>query len=154
MERKINILDKIGSLIPGYRGYAEKDGRRNCDKLLRDSIVVQLVEIENVLHLMMADSLKNKDKERMHNLEALRKQIDTFRSKVNFAPYGKSALFTDEQINEDELSNIYQYDYDLANEVSNLQTLIQGGEISAIAFVFKQCNEILQKRNNYINKFK
>ena len=31
MQRTKNIFDKIGSLIPGYRGYAERDGRRNCD---------------------------------------------------------------------------------------------------------------------------
>ena len=34
MERSKNIFDKLGSLIPGYRGYAERDSRRNCDKLL------------------------------------------------------------------------------------------------------------------------
>jgi hypothetical protein len=27
MDRKKNIFDKIGSLIPGYRGYAEREGR-------------------------------------------------------------------------------------------------------------------------------
>ena len=29
MERSKNIFDKIGSLIPGYRGYAEREGRRH-----------------------------------------------------------------------------------------------------------------------------
>ena len=26
MEKAVNILDKIGSLIPGYRGYVEREG--------------------------------------------------------------------------------------------------------------------------------
>ena len=43
MDRKVNILDKIGALIPGYSGYAERDGRRNCDKILRESIANQLI---------------------------------------------------------------------------------------------------------------
>lgn len=154
MQRKKNIFDKIGSLIPGYKGYAERDGRRNCDKLLRDAVSDQLMEMEDILHKRMTNALKNKDKEKMRDFEVVRKQIDTLRSKVNYAPYGKSTLFTDEQIKKDELFNIYQYDYDLANEVFNLQILIQEGEISDITHTYKQCKEILQKRNNYINKFK
>ena len=46
MDRLKNVFDKIGSLIPGYKGYAERDGRRNCDKILRDSISAQLSECE------------------------------------------------------------------------------------------------------------
>jgi len=30
-----NIFEKIGSFIPGYKGYSEKEGRRDTDKLLR-----------------------------------------------------------------------------------------------------------------------
>ena len=38
MERKKNIFDKIGSLIPGYIGYAERDSRRVCDQKIRKEI--------------------------------------------------------------------------------------------------------------------
>ena len=38
MERDLTIIDKIGSLIPGYRGYVEREGRRNCDKQLRSNL--------------------------------------------------------------------------------------------------------------------
>ena len=154
MDRKKNIFDKIASLIPGYKGYAERDGRRNCDKILRDKISGQLKEMEDVMHKFMTNALKNKEKAKMNELEVLRKQLDTFRGKVNFAPYGKSALFTYEQIKEDELSNIYQYDFELADQVSHLHKLIEDGEISAITSTYNQCKDILQKRNNYINQFK
>lgn len=30
-----NILEKIGAFIPGYKGYSEKEGRKDTDKLLR-----------------------------------------------------------------------------------------------------------------------
>ena len=29
MDRIKNVFDKIGSLIPGYKGYAELEGRRD-----------------------------------------------------------------------------------------------------------------------------
>ena len=62
MDRKKNIFDKIASLIPGYKGYAERDGRRNCDKILRDKISGQLKEMEDVMHKFMTNALKNKEK--------------------------------------------------------------------------------------------
>ena len=51
MDRKKNIIDKIASLIPGYKGYAERDGRRNCDRVLRDSITNCLLEVEKKIDL-------------------------------------------------------------------------------------------------------
>ena len=44
MKRSKSIFDKIGALIPGYRGYAERDSRRNCDKLIRNQISEKLSE--------------------------------------------------------------------------------------------------------------
>ena len=63
MDRKKNIFDKIGSLIPGYMGYAEREGRRNCDKILRNEIVSKLSEIEKILYEQMRKALKQKDNE-------------------------------------------------------------------------------------------
>jgi hypothetical protein len=53
MDRVKNIFDRIGSLIPGYSGYADREGRRNCDKVLRDSIVVKLIEVEKLFYTHM-----------------------------------------------------------------------------------------------------
>jgi len=69
MDRIKNVFDKIGSLIPGYKGYAEREGRRNCDKILRDSIVTQLIECEKILYSQMSDALKKKDKLKMSEIE-------------------------------------------------------------------------------------
>ena len=44
--RKVNILDRIGSLIPGYSGYAIRDTQRLSDKLLREKIANRLEEVE------------------------------------------------------------------------------------------------------------
>jgi hypothetical protein len=62
MDRKKNIFDKIGSLIPVYRGYAEREGRRNCDKILREKIITKLIDTEKILYEQMSEALKQKDK--------------------------------------------------------------------------------------------
>ena len=102
MDRAKNIFDRIGSLIPGYRGYAEREGRRNCDKILRDSIVEKLIYCEKNLYELMTESLNQKDKFKLNELEVVRKQINTFISKIKYAPHGVTSFFADNQIKEDD----------------------------------------------------
>jgi hypothetical protein len=154
MDRIKNVFDKIGSLIPGYKGYAERDGRRNCDKILRDSISAELSESEKNIYSKMKDALKIKDKSKMNELEEVRKETNTFLSKVKFAPYGATGFFSDNQIKEDELFSIYQYDFDLAESVKRFFELLTSDDLVATKNQLKNCTEILLKRNNYINEFK
>jgi hypothetical protein len=48
-QRKVNILDKIGSLIPGYQGYATRDNMRISDKQIRTNASEKLIRIEEEL---------------------------------------------------------------------------------------------------------
>jgi len=154
MDRIKNIFDKIGSLIPGYKGYTEREGRRNCDKILRDSIASQLIETEKILYSLMRDALKKKDKTKMNEIEESRKQINTLMSKVKYAPYGATSFFSDNQIKEDELFSIYQHDFDLSDNVSHLFEMSASGDSIIINLQIKKCVDTLLKRNNYINEFK
>jgi hypothetical protein len=154
MDRIKNVFDKIGSLIPGYKGYAERDGRKNCDKILRDSISAQLSESEKNIYSQMKEALKIKDKSKMNELEEVRKETNTFLSKVKFAPYGSTGFFSDNQIKEDELFSIYQYDFDLAESVKRFFELTSSDDLVTAKNQLNNCTEILLKRNNYINEFK
>lgn len=154
MDRKKNIFDKIGPLIPGYRGYAEREGRRNCDKILRDGIVVKLTGIEKILYEKMSEALKQKDMELMKTIEETRKELNTFSSRIKFAPHAATAFFTDRQIKEDELHNIYQLDLDLALSIENLRENVRTLPLLAIKEMLLSSQEILGRRNLYIDEFK
>ena len=154
MDRIKNVFDKIGSLIPGYKGYAEREGRRNSDKILRDSIVNQLIECEKILYSQISDAIKKKDKFKMREIEEYRKQTNTLISKVKFAPYGATSFFSDNQIKEDELFSIYQYDLELAENVKRLYELSSTGDLTEINTEIKKAFDNLILRNNYINEFK
>ena len=154
MDRKKNIFDKIGSLIPGYMGYAEREGRRNCDKILRNDIVFKLSEIEKILYEQMSKALKQNDNELLLSAEDIRKEINTFFSKVKFAPQGATAFFNDRKIKENELYNIYKLDLDLAASVGILLENVRALAFSEIKKKLITSREILERRNLYIDKFK
>ena len=154
MERTVNILDKIGSLIPGYRGYAERDGRRNCDKQLRSILSSKLIECENTLVNRINEAITNSDKPLMRKIEVCRKLINTTQSKINYAPYGESGFFSDQQIKEDELMKIYHFDLDMAEVVGEIENIILEHDIEIIMKKLSELDNVLRSRNQFIREHK
>ena len=56
MKRETNIFDKIGTLIPGYKGYQARDSRRECDRQLKEQIATKLYETEKTLNSLNESS--------------------------------------------------------------------------------------------------
>lgn len=154
MNRTATILDKIGSLIPGYQGYAERDGRRNCDKQLRSVLSLKLFECENILVNRINEAITNSDKPLMRKVEGCRKSINTTTSKINYAPYGESGFFSDEQIKEDELIKIYQFDLDMAEDVEQIENIVLDHDIEIIMKKLSELDNLLRNRNQFIREHK
>lgn len=58
MKRETTILDRIGSLIPGYAGYAKRDNQRKADKALRSYISLKLKEVEDGMQELMRKTMR------------------------------------------------------------------------------------------------
>ncbi len=151
MKRNKNIFDKIGSLIPGYRGYSEKDSRRNCDKLLRNRISDQLLDVEGIVRDRLKFVISQKKLNDIESLEILRKKINTLSDKVRFAPYGESSFFADSKIDEDELEKIYEYDFYLLIDLEKINNNLATSNLEEI---IDKIYKTLDERNNFIGEHK
>lgn len=154
MKRTVNILDKIGTLIPGYKGYAERDGRRNCDKQLRSILSLKLFECEKILINRINEAITNLNKPLMRKIEICRKSINTTQSKVNYAPYGESGFFSDQQIKEDVLMKIYHFDLDMAKIVDGIKNIILDNDIEIIMNKLSELDNVLSCRYQFIIEHK
>ena len=151
MDRPVNILDKIGSLIPGYRGYLEREGRRNCDRVLREALSDRLSKFEKVIIKEINNAINKSEIDTMRRLESDRKDVNTLLSKIRYAPYGASSFFSDQQIKEDELMTIYQFDLDLAESIDLLITIDLSDNLKDN---INNLENILVKRNQFIKENK
>ena len=102
-QRKINILDKIGRLIPGYSGYAVRDEKRNTDKRTREFIALSFQQSENLIIQHQKVLINKGEIQQTKEWETVRKPLNSLYSKIKHASYGESSFFSENQLKEDEL---------------------------------------------------
>lgn len=154
MQRKKNIFDMIGSLIPGYRGYAERESRRHSDKILRDKIASSINYYEKLLNAQIRIELKNRNFEKSDMLDVCRKKLNTLSSRIKYIPYGESAFFSNSQLKEEELLQIYQKDLKLMEFINSLKKFIQSMIPDNILTKIANIEQLLENRSQFIRRFK
>lgn len=111
---------RLGSLIPGFKGYIERQNRREADKLLRDTVARRFDEQWKRASQLQVDMVSQGMIAYVDDMERATLQLRTFIDKISTAPRGYSGLFDAVKINEKELEAIYQYDaafFDLAEQI-------------------------------------
>lgn len=159
MERKMNLLDKIGNLIPGYKGYVFRDEKRNTDKKFRDELSSRLNESEKYLIHYQKELIPSNDIINLNQWEKARKALNTISTKIKHTTYGESSFFSEKQLKEEELDLIYNIDLELTEKVSLIVKTIQSEitEPMSAGFVLNQImdiEKILSKRATFINVYK
>src|SRR5215211_359828 len=111
---------KLGSYIPGFKGYIERQNRRDADNLLRDTVARRFDEQWKRVSQLQVEMVSSGMIQYVDDIERTALQLRTFIDKISHAPRGYSGLFDAVKINEKELESIYQYDaafFDLAEQV-------------------------------------
>lgn len=126
---------KIVRIIPGMKGYQDKNSFRDSDKAVRLKLVEQLTEVKDTLDKAKTDLV---DEGKIADLDIIDRavnKVDRVRETIRYDSYGYSGYFDDVLIREPELEKMYQFDLDLFGGVENLQraadmarTRISGGE--------------------------
>jgi hypothetical protein len=115
-------IKKILSKVPGFGGYIERQKRRDSDKLIREYLFDQFRELEGRVSRMQRDFISQGEIKYVDDLEATAIKLRTFADRIKTAARGYSGLFDAVNVNEEELTQIYEYDasmLDLVDEVSH-----------------------------------
>jgi hypothetical protein len=121
VQSQMDLFKKILSKIPGFKGYMERQARRDSDKLLRQTIADSFEAQWGRISTIQRDLISSGDIEFVDDLEAAAIKLRAFIDRLRRARRGYSGMFDAVKINEEELLQIYQYDsqmLDLVDEVS------------------------------------
>jgi hypothetical protein len=137
-------FEQLVAKIPGYKGYKEKELRREADKLLRDHIVNRMRTVKTQLDGLQHDLIGAGKFDLLDETGSAATQIQTFIDRVRTAAYGYSGLFDAARVKEDELDRVYEFDSALIgyadrieNAISNARAGIEGENPRALILMVR-----------------
>ena len=121
---------KLLAKIPGFKGYMEKESRRDADKLVRDTIASRFTAQLDRLSEVQMDLIPSGGFEFLDDVEQAAVKLRIFIDRVKTAPRGYAGLFDAVQVKEDQLEQLYNFDFQLLAEVDNLARVTDGCQVA------------------------
>lgn len=120
MSKNRSLIERICMYIPFYRGYKQKNLRRDEDRAVR-GVVAQVLNAAKV-DLKNASRAAIGDMEAMRDAERVLSKIDRYYTDVKKAVNGYSAFHDSVKIMETELDNVVTWDAKLIDDAEMLKT--------------------------------
>ena len=133
MDRVVSEQDffkKLLSKVPGFKGYIERNNRRSADKLLRETIADGFEAQWARISALERDLVNGGGLEYVDDLENAAIKLRQFIDRIRRAAYGYAGLFDAIKVNEEELTQIYQYDLALVNSIDEVGRAVDNVEAS------------------------
>jgi len=103
-------LERLVGKIPGYKGYKEKEQRREADKLLRERIALELADQRKRLSELQNRLLSQAMIEYLDDVERALTKLTLLHDRIRTATYGYAGLFDAVKVKEEQLDELYEYD--------------------------------------------
>jgi hypothetical protein len=134
MAKNRSLTERIGQYIPIYKGYKQKNLRRDEDRAVRQEVARVLENTKNELSTIQRATLNNLDLSR--DAERIRAKADKYYIDVKKAVNGYSAFHDSVKILESELDGLIEWDaklidgaVSLKQQAADLVTAADSGEI-------------------------
>lgn len=133
MKGNTSLVERIGLYIPIYRGYKEKNLRRDEDRAVRQEVARTLEGAKNDLATVQRATIK--DLELTRDVERIRTKVDKYHISVQKAVNGYSGWHASVKILESELDQLISWDAKLVHgtvllrqEIADVVKKIDDGE--------------------------
>jgi hypothetical protein len=117
------LLERIMGYVPGYRGYKEKEMRRESDRLVRMEVVNNLQAAKTAFRRRLADpvAVQRLSSEDSYRFDALTYRLDRVTQRVDRAVAGYAGVFDAVRVREDKLDAVTQYDLGLIEKAEEIK---------------------------------
>jgi hypothetical protein len=115
-----NPLEAMLRLIPGFRGYLEKDYRQESDRLARVFLADRLQQARRALDEHMRRLLDEGKLDALPALERLKTRLESVILKMRAAVRGYSGFFDYVRVDTRLLDAVYEHDMSLLQDVDAL----------------------------------
>ena len=117
-----NVLERLMNAIPGFKGYREKELRRDADRVQREHLASRLEECKKALNEVAAQLTRSGSLDLMNEVETARKRLDKVINRIRYADRGYAGFFDTIKVNEDALGRVYAFDMALVTAVERVRS--------------------------------
>lgn len=162
IEGSQSAFEKALGSIPGYKGYKERELRREADRLLRTHLARRLDEQRRRLLGAMGQLTSAGRLTELMALERANMRLQLLIDRLRTAAYGYAALDAAVKVQQAELDALYEFDGTLAigvDRVAELVTSVEGligkgesssAEVEALLDVLQELNDTFSRRSEVI----
>lgn len=124
IESAYNKVEEMAKGIPGYKGYKDKEVRREADKLLRLQVARGLEEQRRRLNNVQLQLTNAGRLGVLVTLDRALMRLQLLIDRIKTASYGYAGLFDAVKVREKELDALYSFDAALLDSVDKVRALI------------------------------
>lgn len=117
-----NVLERLMNALPGFKGYREKELRRDADRILRDHLAARLDLLKKPLNDAAAAATRSGALDAINDIETARKRLDRVSNRIRYADRGYAPLFAVLKIDDAALARVYAFDVALIEGVDAIAT--------------------------------
>ena len=110
-------LEQLVAKVPGYKGYKEKEMRREADKLLREHLARQFEEQRRRIPNLQKQLISSGQFGFLDDLESGVMKLQYLIDRLKTASYGYAGFFDAVKVKEEQLDALYDFDNALMDEV-------------------------------------
>lgn len=119
-KKEMRLSERILGAIPGFRGYKEKELRRESDRLIRNHLHRRLSEAKSDLKDAYQKLSDRRLFEILTDVDRLVAKFDRVAAKVDHASYGYTGFFDVIKVREENLDRMIDFDNKLVDEVEKI----------------------------------
>ena len=152
--KQLNGLERVLHRVPGFRGYYERELRRDSDRLQREFIVQRLRGVKSGMNKALQAAARAKDFDWLRECDQFVRGLDKAIATLRYADGGYSGFFDLVKVREAELDQVYEQDALLAEAAGSFAAAfkkqatdaLDATALSALREALAQIEELFEKR--------
>jgi len=120
VKSQMRLSERIAAFLPGFRGYKEKEVRRESDRLIRNHLTLKLSVAKTDLKDIFQKLSDRRYFDVLTDMDRLVAKMDRIVQKINHASYGYTGFFDAVKVKEDALDRMIDFDSQLVESINAL----------------------------------
>lgn len=152
-KKEMRLSERLLAAIPGFRGYKEKELRRESDKLIRKHLGRRLSEAKNDLKDVYQKLSDRRWFEVLTDMDRLVARFDRITAKIDHASYGYAGFFNIIKVGEESLDRMIDFDNQLVEDTEKIAEEVEAFKKEFTKPEVKKAKEHMQSLSDKLETF-